>query len=69
MIYAAIQKNGVGQQDDYNKTIYHAGGNGFYGFMGIRIEQNGYVNRVDLFDLYVLHGIVLSVCWGLLALL
>jgi|LauGreDrversion4_2_1035121.scaffolds.fasta_scaffold224039_2 hypothetical protein len=37
--------------------------------MQIKIETTGYVNELNVFDLYVVHGIVFATCWGLLALL
>ena len=53
---------------DYNAVYGHPRG-GFSAKFQMRIEANGYVNQINVFDLYVLHGIVLSVSWGLLALL
>jgi hypothetical protein len=53
--------------NDYNKIQGHPKG-GFADRLTIRIEANGYINTTG-FDLYVLHGIVLAVSWGLLSLL
>ena len=66
-LYAGIIK--VDAIDDYTKIAPHAFGNGFDGYMQIRIETTGYVNELNVFDLYVIHGIVFAVIWGLLALL
>jgi len=66
-IYAGLEK--ANSIDDYSKISAHAGGNGFSGNMQIKIESTGYVNQLNVFDLYVVHGIVFAVCWGLLALL
>lgn len=61
-------QEGVNPMTDYNGIYGHPRG-GFSSKFQIRIEANGYVNQINVFDLYVLHGIVLSVSWGLLALL
>ena len=61
-------QEGVTPMTDYNAVYGHPRG-GFSAKFQMRIEANGYVNQINVFDLYVLHGIVLSVSWGLLALL
>jgi hypothetical protein len=66
-IYAGLEK--VDAEDIYSNTPGHYAGNGFYGRMQLKIETTGYVNQLNVFDLYVVHGIVFAVCWGLLALL
>ena len=54
--------------ESYNSILSHLGGKGFTAKMSIRIESNGYIN-VAGFDFYIIHAIVLSATWGLLALL
>ena len=66
-IHAGLEK--LDAAVDYTKTPYHAGGNGFFGFIKIQIMNNGYVNQLEVFDLYIVHGIVFGVTWGALALL
>jgi len=67
-IYAGLEK--VDASSNYTDTPGHYGGNGFYGSMKIFINSNGYVdNQLIVFDFYMIHGIVLGITWGALALL
>jgi glucan phosphoethanolaminetransferase (alkaline phosphatase superfamily) len=55
---------------NYSQTPGHFAGRGFYGTMKIFINTNGYVdNQLIVFDFYMIHGIVLGITWGALALL
>jgi hypothetical protein len=54
--------------DDYSKIPGHYGGNGFISKLKIRINDDGEVAAFT-FDLYVIHGIVMALSWGLLGLI
>ncbi len=53
---------------DYNAIVGHPKG-GFVTRFKITIDTDGSINNIKVFDFYLLHGIILSVSWGLLALL
>ena len=58
----------IATSDNYNKVAGHTKKRGFTSDLKIKIDQNGKV-VIDTSNFYMLHGIVLSVTWGLLALI